>query len=196
MDKLKKLALAAALLVGGVAAAMAAGAFSNYPGVGVAANTNCTSFGNNGFCNQYQPAGPTAVTGSETVPADTNLVSQNPATITIPTSYLLSGGVPQVVTAGAATTVNNGTTSLILNGVGATEAVTMPASPWNGQLVEIANVTAVAITTFSVAANAGQSLVGVAPTALAAQTNNSAAIALTRVVYRYNTANTTWYRVQ
>lgn len=206
---LSTIALLGSLVIG-VAAAYG-GAFTQYPQVGNTQNTanppgpaystTCTSTGNNGVCNAFQPFGPTSVTGNETVPADTNLVNsqgaqQQPVTVTIPTSFLMGGGVNQIVTSGAATTVSNGVASLILNGVGATEAVTLPAAPWNGQVVQIANVTSTAISTFSVAANSGQSLVGVAPTALAAQTNNSAAAAASTVDYRYNAANTTWYRIQ
>lgn len=45
---------------------------SNGPIIGVPDNTQCLSTGNNGFCNQYRPGGPAAVTGLETIPAYTN----------------------------------------------------------------------------------------------------------------------------
>lgn len=83
----KKLLLTVALLAT-ASAALAAGAFSQYPILGVPADTNCLSFGNNGVCNQYSPAGPTATTGNETIPMDSNLPNQQPTTFLAPLSAL------------------------------------------------------------------------------------------------------------
>jgi hypothetical protein len=195
---MKKFLLVAGLSFGLIGAAYAGGAFQGYPLVGGDGASNCLSAGNNGVCNQYQPAGPATVPSTSTIPADTNVqgagTNANPATVAIPVSLFQVGGL-QVITTGAANTVNAGIDTVILNGVGATEAITLPAAPTDNTVVTITNSTAVAVATFSVVANSGQSLVGVAPTNLAAQTNNSAAAAQSFVAYVYRASNTTWYRV-
>lgn len=85
----KKLGLAAVGLLLSGAAAYAGGAFSQYPIVGVPANTACQSYGNNGVCNQYNPAGPDGIDGSWVVPTDTGLPNgQNPQTVTTPLALL------------------------------------------------------------------------------------------------------------
>lgn len=86
----KKLGIATILSLGAISAAIAAGAYSQFPIVGVPANTDCQSYGNNNVCNQYRPAGPNYITGNEIVPADTQLPNgQNPQTVDIPVSMLL-----------------------------------------------------------------------------------------------------------
>lgn len=85
----KKLLLTTAALVASVGLSLAGGAFSQFPILGVPANTNCLSFGNNGVCNQYSPAGPTTTTGNETIPMDSNLPNgQQPSTFLAPLSAL------------------------------------------------------------------------------------------------------------
>lgn len=75
--------------IAGITAAMAGGAYQNFPIVGVPANTDCQSYGNNNVCNQYRPAGPNYITGNEIIPADTQLPGgQNPQTVDIPVSML------------------------------------------------------------------------------------------------------------
>ena len=83
---LKKLGLS--VLAVGLTASMALGAgyFQGLPIVGDPGNTTCLSFGNNGVCNQFSPAGPNSLTGEELVPADTGL--NNPATVLIPSGLL------------------------------------------------------------------------------------------------------------
>lgn len=97
---LKKLSLG--LLAVGLTAGLAlAGAYSNFPIVGVPDNTDCQSLGNNGVCNQYRPAGPTSVTGNEVIPADTNLPSgQNPQTVDIPVNLLNFSALKNVIIGG------------------------------------------------------------------------------------------------
>jgi hypothetical protein len=74
-------------------------------------------------------------------------------------------------------------------------AVTLPAAPYDNQLVTISNASTI-VSTFSVAANTGQSLVqGAVPASLAAQAVNTAATAQSEVAYVYNLANTSWYRI-
>lgn len=86
---LKKSIVIAAALATSIGYAMAGGAFSQFPIFGVPDNTNCLSFGNNGVCNQYSPAGPTATTGNETILMDSNLPNgQQPSTFLAPLSAL------------------------------------------------------------------------------------------------------------
>lgn len=83
----KKLSFSLAGLLASASLAMAGGAFSQYPIVGQDANTVCLSFGNNGVCNQYAPAGPNGPTGVETIPMDTGAANgQNPQTIVMPSA--------------------------------------------------------------------------------------------------------------
>lgn len=66
--------------------------FPYYPTVGVPGSLECLSYGNGNVCNQYRPAGPSYITGNETVPADTNLPNgQNPQTERIPLSLIGKG---------------------------------------------------------------------------------------------------------
>lgn len=215
---MKKLLLAGALLgslAAGIAAAYA-GAFTQYPQVGNTQNTNnppgpaysttCTSFGNNGVCNQYQPYGPTYLQGTETFPADTNYVNSQgaqvqPITVTIPTSFFAGGmGNAQVVTTNANVAMANGVSNLISNQTTATiAAINLPPNPSNNQIVRIINAGSgvLTLTSIAVASGSGQSIVqGAAPASLAIQTNNSAAAAESWVGYIYQSANTTWYRFQ
>lgn len=81
--------------------ALAGGAYSNFPIVGVPADTDCQSFGNNGVCNQYRPAGPTAITGNEIVPADTQLPGgQNPQTVDIPIYLIGNAALKNAIVGG------------------------------------------------------------------------------------------------
>lgn len=75
-------------------AAFAGGAFNGLPIVGDPGNTTCLSFGNNGVCNQFSPAGPNSLTGEELMPADTGL--NNPATVLVP-SGLLGGSTNRLI---------------------------------------------------------------------------------------------------
>src|ERR1035437_2172867 len=85
----KKFFLGATALAMSVGIAVAGGAFNGLPIVGDPGNTTCLSFGNNGVCNQYSPAGPSSLTGEELIPADTgNLNGQNPQTVLIPSGLL------------------------------------------------------------------------------------------------------------
>lgn len=176
---------------------------STFPSSGPGSSFGQGSVGQSGVftltCNDQVPAGPAGLTGNEFIPADTALPSgQQPQTVLIPTSLLMSGGSSLVVTTNASLTIPNGVSSLISNQGAATIAlITMPAAPWNGQYIEIANAGSGVLTLTSIAANTGQTIVqGAAPASLAIQTNNAAAASLSSVVYRYQTSNTTWYRVQ
>ena len=217
MNRLKKLALAATLLIGGAAAALAAGVFSNYPGVGVTANTNCTSYGNNNFCNQYQPAGPSFLTGTEAFPADTNYVNPQgntiqPYTITIPTSLFGSGYGNAAVSSATGTValvqVADGVGTQIYSGAGTATYTSfkLPANPMNNQKLCLVNAGSGILTLTAVAAgtnsfNNTPTIVGVTPTSIpvatAVGTAGTVTLASNCWLYQSGANNTgIWYRVQ
>jgi hypothetical protein len=85
----KKLALGSVALIATVGIAIAGGAFNGYPIVGDPGKDVCLSFGNNGVCNQFAPAGPTSIPGGAVIPADSGLPgNQAPQTILIPAGML------------------------------------------------------------------------------------------------------------
>ena len=90
----------------------------------------------------------------------------------------------QALTTGFSYTFASGTTTLIINPAGtlATGTITMPATPADGMVITF-NSTQI-ITTLTVNANTGQSIVS-AVTTLAAGGGAK---------YIYRLANTTWYR--
>lgn len=213
---MKKILLAFGLLVGGAVAAIAAGAFSNYPGVGVTANSVCTSYGNNGVCNQYQPAGPTYLQGTETFPADTNYVNPQgatiqPYTITVPTS-LFGGGygsMAALTTTGttAAVTVADGVGTQIYAGAGTATYTSfkLPANPMNNQKLCLVNAGSGVLTLTAVAASANSfgntpTITGVTPTSIPVMTavGTAATVTLGTNCWQYLAGannNGVWYRV-
>lgn len=147
------------------------------------------------ICGQTVPAGPPFLVGTEVIPMDRhtpgdNNMSGTPATIVMPITQFVTGGVA-VVTTGTTYTVPVATRVVMLNLGAGTMAVTLPAAAIDGQEVRISNISTTAVTTFSVAAGSGQTLTqGAAPTSLAAQSATASA----SVLYIYNAAGATWYR--
>lgn len=134
---MKKFLLVAGLSFGLIGAAYAGGAFQGYPLVGGDGASNCLSAGNNGVCNQYQPAGPSTLVPGATIPADTNVqgagVNSNPATVALPAA--LTGATSIAAAPLTGTTINAADTAkLMLNPAGTIAALTvlMP-KPTNGQ---------------------------------------------------------------
>ncbi len=75
--------------IASITAAIAGGAFSQYPIVGIPDNTTCLSYGNGGVCNQYAPAGPAEDNGSSVIPTDTrSIANQGQQTVLTPLSTL------------------------------------------------------------------------------------------------------------
>lgn len=93
-SRLRSLAIGLSALVVASAAALAAGNFGTYPIVGGASFCSGYSTGSSGqVCVSTVPAGPTALTGAEAIPADTGLASgQQPQTVTIPSGLLFQHG--------------------------------------------------------------------------------------------------------
>jgi len=169
MKKLLSAYAAAIVLLTG-AAAYAGGAFQGYPLVGGNGTSNCLSAGNNGVCNQYQPAGPATITGNETFPADTNVqgagTNANPATVAVPLSLFgNSYGANSVSTTTgttAAVAIPNGIRNYIYAGAGAATytATTLPTAPTANQTVCIVNSSASTLTLTSVVAATGYTING------------------------------------
>lgn len=197
---MNKLLLTIATFLFGVGAAFGQ-AFPNYPTVGVPANTECLSYGNNGVCNQYRPAGPNALAPTATFPADTN--SSNGSmqqTVRVPVSRFAQGmGTAQVVTTNASVALADGVSTLISNQAAATIAlVNFPPNPTDNLVVRITNSGSgvLTLTSVAVAVGSGQSIVGTAPATLGILTNNAAAAVETSAAWLYQLSNKTWYRVQ
>lgn len=194
----RKILAALGLLAVLTTAAIGAGMFQSYPLVGGAAT--CVNFATNPTtgavlttCNgPAVPAGPTGITGSERIPADTGLAQGiNPATVTITTPMLASGGYTLVApSAAASVTIPNNVTNYVIHSSGTLSSltVTMPAVPQDGQIVRISSDKT--ITSLTLSANAGQSITN-APTALTISTT-----AAYGYEYIYRTSDTTWYRLQ
>jgi hypothetical protein len=86
-----------------------------------------------------------------------------------------------VVASGASSTVGSNQSRVVLDGVNATFALTMPPAPIDGQPVQLQCGTAV--TTLTVSPNAGQSMKGTSTTCGTTQGH----------AWHYRTANTSWY---
>jgi hypothetical protein len=104
------------------------------------------------------------------------------------------GNVTQSLTSGATGTINDNTSSIVINPAAllAALALKMPANPVDGDIVNIIfggtiAAGATVVTAFTLAANTGQHLYGATPTATATGG--------TSYQYKYNAANTTWYQI-
>jgi len=188
-------------------------AFPNYPTVGVPANTQCLSYGNNGVCNQYRPAGPNTLTGNETIPADTNTANgQNPQTVLV-TSSLFAGGYGNATIASttgttAAVQAADGVGTYVYTGAGTATYTSfkLPANPIQNQKFCLANAGSGVLTLTAVAAAANSygntpTVTGVTPTSLPVMTafGTAGTVTLGSNCWLYQTAaNNTgvWYRVQ
>lgn len=195
----KKLLLSTiAAIVASAGIASATGIFQGFPVYGVPANTLCQSFGNGGVCTQYVPAGPTVLTGNETIPANTNLANgANPQSIMLTMASI--GALPAVVvspTAGSNTTIaaTTGTLLVVPSGTLATVQFTLPAATGlvDGQTLRISSTQT--LTSMTLTAGSG--------TIISAATNNNptsltpSATAPYGYEFIYNLAATTWYRIQ
>lgn len=126
---MKKILLVGAMFFAGAVAAFGQ-AFPNYPTIGVPANTECLSYGNNNVCNQYRPAGPTNLAPTATVPADTNYSNGNmPQTVRVPAGLLGAVAVDAAPLTGTSITVAAGTSKLMLNPAGTIAALTVVLPP-------------------------------------------------------------------
>lgn len=188
---IKKLGLSIFALALTAGLAIAGGAFQGFPLVGGDGATTCLSFGNNGVCNQYLPAGPSDAPPLSTFPADTNIQgagsNANPSTVNVPLS--LTGAVVQNGTplTGATIAVNQGTNKLILAPAGTIAAltVTLPAGPLLVDGQELSFYSNNTATSFTVTPGAGTTVTPAITTLTAA--------APVKLIYVQLTASTgTW----
>lgn len=188
------LGLFALVATAGIMAAVA-GLWNNFPKLGGAAYCITTV---NGVCQQTVPAGPSAITGNETVALDTNLSNgQMPQTVIANIGKLGAGKTTYNVPAtGASITVDAQTRQLVVIPAGtiAELTVVLPAATTmteaDGQ--RFGFCTTQIVTTMTVTAGAGTTVTN-PPTAMLVPVATGAASC---VEWIYRLSNTTWYRVQ
>lgn len=181
------IAISALTIAGSVIAT--AGLWNNFPKVGSA--RYCITYVN-GVCQQYVPAGPSTLTGNETIPVDTNLSGgQTPQTVIVPID-LLNGNALALYTGSSFTKEipdNIYNVVLTYSGTITSAVITAPANPINGQRLRVnSNQT---ITAFSFAANTGQTLGQTSPSVLTVSTTGSQGYE-----FIYSSSDNKWYRLQ
>lgn len=203
--------LAVGFLAASTVAVIAAGNYSTYPVVGGASFCASTvgvngqagntgqgggAAGTNGaYCAQTVPAGPTIVTGSELVPADTGLANgAPPQSVVIPMASLNAlpftvSAVPTSTTTTLSATNLTGGYVLTATGTITAATISLPPAPIDGQQFAISSNRT--ITTLSVTDNTAGHAVASAPTVLTLSTT-----APMGYRFLYNAAALTWYRVQ
>lgn len=165
---------------------------TTYPIVGGA--SFCSSLVNN-VCQTTIAAGPTAVTGNETIPADTNLSQgRAPQTVNMSMRALNAAPITFVTCAAAAcgsNTIGNNAGGIMLAYSTTIDSATVvtPLSPMDGQRFSIsADHT---VSSLTVTANTGSSLSVTTPTVLTASTTVPQGYE-----YYYAASTTKWYRVR
>ncbi len=147
----------------------------------------------NGVCTRTIPAGP-AMTGAETVPADTNVGASGVQAVKIPVAGFFGILTYNVPVTGDTITLTNVTKQLIVNPAGTIAALTIvtPVATGlvNGQMLGICGTQIV--TTLTMTAGSGTTLSN-APTAMLVPVATGAGSCFQFI---YNQANTTWYRTQ
>lgn len=201
-----RLIAGAALLLGASVTAYAAGMFANLPIVGGAAY--CALYAGDGVtCAANVPAGPTALSGNEKIPADTGLAGGvSPQTVLIPSTSLAGGygGTTIATTTGttAAVVAADGVSTYIYAGAGTATYTSfkLPPNPIQNQQFCLINAGSGILTTTAIAVGTtGQSIVqGAAVTSIPVQVASGAQATVTsaRACWKYNLSNTSWYRVE
>ena len=174
MNKTRLGIISLAALIGAVGIAFGAGNYLTFPQVGMSSfcASTVTQYAGQS-CAQTIPAGPTALTGSEIIPADTQLAnSAPPQTVTVPVTLFPAGSISYTVFSAY---VSSATVIAMPNNVNAfiidptttvaNLSLTMPSTPINGQLVRFASTHT--ITSLLVTGATGQT-VNNAPTVLTA----------------------------
>ena len=194
--RFKKTILSTAAVIATVSLAYAAGNFSTLPQVAMPSFcASQTTFFAGQSCAQTVPAGPTALTGSELVPADTQITgSAPPQTVAIPMP-LFDAGVynyvsGQTVALPTVLTIPNNINDEVLDQTTTVSSLTltMPSTPLNGQKVHITS--SHTVTALYVVGAAGQT-VSNPPTVLTVST--TAAFGYT---FLWAATPATWYRLQ
>lgn len=160
---------------------------------GASASATGTIIGTVTGCPNTVAAGPTSVTGNEKVPADTFLSSGiNPQTVYMPMAAFNALPITVVsassTPAGVSATNISGGTYYRAYGPITSAAITLPASPMDGQQYRVGSN--VSITTLTVSAAVGVSVTN-QPTTLT--TSN---IAPYGYLFWYESAQSQWHRLQ
>lgn len=191
---LKKLTIIAALIA--IPSLANAQMWPNLPIVDGAAYS-CGSV--NGVSNCTVPAGP-ALTGNETIPADTNLANGQPQTVKLDIQSIGGGKLVVSVPVSADTiTVDAQTRQLIVNPAGTIAALTinLPAASagmFNGQRVGICGTQIV--TTLTSGAGTGNTFSTTAPTAMLVPVVTGAASCFEYIYSKTSATAGVWHRTQ
>lgn len=159
----------------------------------------------NGVCVNTVAAGPTTVTGNETIPADTNLSNgQSPQTVKMSMASLnvLPSAFETHPTTASSTIVSNNVGMLFVTTAAAAKlgySVQLPSSPVDNQKFTLA--TDRSITGIGFSPNTGQSLnggtfLGGAAGVTLSETSITTTAGATGLTLMYRLSNTTWYRIQ
>lgn len=179
----------------------AGGTGFGYPTLNVPESTQCLRYGNGGVCNAYAPAGPTALTGYETVITDTHAAAGAiPQTMNTPLTAIGGGTLDvQAPLTGATLTLTAQHRQLIVNPAGTIAALTvnMPAASAtmvNGQRIGICGTQVV--TALTLGAGTGNTFNPAVQTAMLVPVVTGAA-SCTEYVYSKTSATAgVWFRVQ
>ena len=208
MLKKTKIALALSIGVLSSVAAYAASQWDGFPLVGDTAGTTCLSFGNNGVCNQFRPAGPAILNGTEQMPAANPNGPQAYQTVLIPSSSFGNGYGATVFNATTGTGQNpvvaDGISHYVYTGAGtATFAtITLPANPIAHQQFCIVNDGTGILTLTSINAGVNSAgvtptFVGTTPTSIPVMTavGTAGTVTLGTNCWLYSATQVKWYRV-
>jgi len=174
---------------------LAAGLWPNLPIVGGASYCGGFSTGVSGqVCTTTVPAGPSIVTGNETIPADTN-AAQGVAPQTVKLTLGSLNALPVAYTNLTPATASNSlspaanTGGLIVIGTAALSATTiqLPPSPIDGQEFKLSSTQTIA----SLTVNAVGATVSNAPTAMTVSTTGPYGY-----LFRYRANGAVWYRLK
>lgn len=179
----------------------AGGTGAGYPTLNVPSDTQCLSYTNAGRCVSYAPAGPTAMTGYETVITDTHGAAGSiPQTINTPLTAI-GGGLLDVQTplTGATLTLTPQHRQLIVNPAGTIAALTvnMPAASAtmvNGSRIGICGTQVV--TALTLGAGTGNTFNPTQPTAMLVPVVTGAASCFEFVYSKTSATAGVWFRVQ
>lgn len=193
--KLSRLLAAGALALAFTAPAFADGFFSKWPVVAGAAY--CALFAGDGTtCAANVPAGPTALTGSERIPADTKLANgASPQTVLIPPAVLNAGPTQYSVPVTTnSITILPSTRQVIVEPAGTIAALTLvfPAASGLFEGQRVGFCTTQIITTLTITDGTGATVQN-KPTAMLVPVATGAASC---VEWVYVAAQTKWYRTQ
>jgi hypothetical protein len=202
MKRTHLLGLAGVALVAATVLARAAGIFPGFPIVPSGAEVGGTTTTGTAVCGATGTCTNGALSGLETVPADTQLPGGlNPATINMAMVQLGAGAyyINAVTATAFSVTIPNNKPIFIVDttgcaaGVCATGTITMPAAPVDGQQQYI-NATATGaggtVTTLTLTPNTGQTIANI-PTAITASLTGSSGY---RFLYQAVAAR--WVRLQ